>query len=52
MDLDTRIFHAINEFARSNPWLQPIVSGYANYGTVLFAGLMLAAPRSRVAALG
>lgn len=42
MDLDTRIFHAINDFARDFPWLQPIVAGYANYGTVLFALLILA----------
>lgn len=43
MNLDTRIFHAINDFARSTPWLHPFVSGYANYGTVLFAAMMLAA---------
>ena len=42
MDLDTRIFHAINDFARNTPWLHPIVAGYANYGTVLFALLILA----------
>lgn len=42
MDLDNRIFHAINEFARDTPWLHPIVSGYANYGTAVFAVLMLA----------
>jgi undecaprenyl-diphosphatase len=43
VNLDTRIFHAINDFARDTPWLHPVVSGYANYGTVLFAALMLAA---------
>lgn len=42
MNLDDRIFHAINDFARATPWLHPIVSAYANYGTVLFALLMLA----------
>ena len=42
MDLDTRIFYAINDFARSTPWLHPIVAGYANYGTILFLLLMLA----------
>ncbi|OBJ45381.1 UDP-diphosphatase [Mycolicibacterium mucogenicum] len=42
MDFDTRIFHDINDLARDTPWLQPIVSGYANYGLVLFAGLLLA----------
>lgn len=43
MDLDTRIFHAINDFARDTPWLHPVMSGYATYGTVLFALLMPAA---------
>ena len=43
MDLDTRFFYAINHFTRDTPWLRPIVLGYANYGVVLFAGLMLAA---------
>ena len=42
MDLDTRIFNAINGFARDTPWLHAVVAGYANYGTVLFAVLMLA----------
>lgn len=42
MDFDTRIFYDINDFARHTPWLQPIVSGYANYGLGLFAGLLLA----------
>ena len=42
MDLDMRIFHAINDFARNTPWLHPIVAGYANYGTILFLLLMLA----------
>lgn len=40
--LDTRIFYVVNGFARDTPWLHPLVSGYANYGTVLFALLMLA----------
>jgi undecaprenyl-diphosphatase len=60
MDLDTRIFYAIDHFACGTPWLHAVVSGYANYGTVLFALLMLAAwwiarsagdPRRMVAAL-
>ena len=42
MNLDTRIFYAINHFARDTAWLHPIVSGYAAYGTALFAVLMLA----------
>lgn len=43
MNVDTRIFYAINNFARDTSWLQPVVSGYATYGVVLFAGLLLAA---------
>ena len=42
MDLNTRIFNAINHFARDTPWLHAIVAGYANYGTALFAVLMIA----------
>ncbi|KMV18354.1 phosphatase PAP2 family protein [Mycolicibacterium septicum] len=43
MNVDTRIFYVINNFARDTPWLQPVMSGYATYGVVLFAGLLLAA---------
>lgn len=42
MTLDTRIFYAINHFARDTPWLHSAVLGYAGYGTVLFALMMLA----------
>jgi len=42
MNLDTRVFYAINHFARDTPWLHSIVLGYASYGIVFFAGLMLA----------
>ncbi|MGV1005858.1 MAG: phosphatase PAP2 family protein [Candidatus Nanopelagicales bacterium] len=42
MDLGTRIFYAINHFARDTPWLQPLVLAYATYGVALFAVLMLA----------
>lgn len=42
MNLDTRIFYAINHFARDTPWLHSAVLRYASYGTVLFAALMLA----------
>lgn len=42
MSLDTRIFYVINGFARETPWLHSVVSGYAAYGTVLFALLMVA----------
>ena len=41
MNLETRIFYAINHFARDTPWLHSVVLGYANYGIVLFALLML-----------
>ncbi|KRE33903.1 UDP-diphosphatase [Mycobacterium sp. Soil538] len=41
MDIDTRFFYAVNDFARDTPWLHPVVSGYAGYGVVLFAGLLL-----------
>lgn len=42
MDLDTRIFYCINNFARDTPWLHPVVAGYANDGVALFASLLLA----------
>ena len=42
MDLGTRIFYAINHFARDTPWLHSTVAGYAGYGIVLFAALMVA----------
>jgi hypothetical protein len=42
VNLNTRIFYDINHFARDTPWLQPIVSGFAAYGVVLFAVLLLA----------
>jgi undecaprenyl-diphosphatase len=41
MNLDTRIFYAVNDFARDTPWLHPVASGFAGYGVVLFAGLLL-----------
>ncbi len=43
MDLDTRVFYAVNHLARDTPWLHAIVSGYASYGIALFAVLMLTA---------
>lgn len=42
MNLDLRIFHAINGFARDTPWLQPPMAGYANNGVLLFVALLLA----------
>ncbi len=41
MTLDTRLFYAINHFARDTPWLHPVVSAYAGYGAVLFGGLLV-----------
>lgn len=41
MTADTRIFYVINHFARDTPWLYAIVSGYAAYGVVLFAALLV-----------
>ncbi|PPJ00893.1 phosphatase PAP2 family protein [Nocardia nova] len=42
MSVDTRIFYDVNDFARDTPWLHAIVSGYADYGVVLFALLLTA----------
>ncbi|MCU1695309.1 MAG: rane-associated phospholipid phosphatase [Mycobacterium sp.] len=41
-DPDPRWFPLINEFARDTPWLHPIMIGYADYGIVVFAALLLA----------
>jgi len=40
--VDEHLFTIINQFARATPWLHTIVSGYAAYGVVVFAGLLLA----------
>lgn len=42
MNLDTRIFYVINDFARDTPWLQPLLAAYANDGVLLFVVLLLA----------
>lgn len=42
MNLDLRIFHVINDFARDTPWLQPLLAAYANDGVLLFFMLLLA----------
>ena len=34
-------FGAVNDFARSTPWLHTPARLYAEYGVVLFAGLLL-----------
>ncbi len=42
MNLDTRIFYVINDFARDTPWLQPLLAAYANDGVLLFVVLLFA----------
>jgi membrane-associated phospholipid phosphatase len=42
MNLDTRIFYVINDFARDTPWLQPLLTAYADDGVLLFVVLLLA----------
>src|SRR4051812_27883971 len=41
--LDDRLLTEVNDLARHTGWLHGAVLGYATYGLVLFAGLMLAA---------
>jgi hypothetical protein len=43
VNVDTRLFQMINDVAKATPWLHGIVLGYADYGIVVFAALMLAA---------
>ncbi|MFD2765405.1 phosphatase PAP2 family protein [Micromonospora eburnea] len=40
--MNTRLFLEINELARATPWLHAPLAGYAAYGVVLFAVLLLA----------
>jgi undecaprenyl-diphosphatase len=42
MNPDTALLLSINELARATGWLHPVVLGYASYGVVVFAALMLA----------
>ncbi|MGX9672819.1 phosphatase PAP2 family protein [Mycobacterium sp. HM-7] len=42
MNLDLRIFHSINDFARDTPWLHPLMAAYANDGLLVFLVLLLA----------
>ena len=39
---DRQWFLAINGFARHTGWLHPVMTAYADYGIVVFAGLILA----------
>jgi membrane-associated phospholipid phosphatase len=36
------LFQQVNELARATPWLHPVAVGYAGYGLVVFAGLLVA----------
>lgn len=38
---DRAVFLHVNAWARDTSWLHPVISGYAKYGVVLFAGLLL-----------
>ncbi|MGW4593268.1 phosphatase PAP2 family protein [Amycolatopsis thermoflava] len=40
--MNTQLFLLINDFARGTPWLHAVVAGYAAYGLVMFAALMVA----------
>jgi membrane-associated phospholipid phosphatase len=42
MNPDTALLFSINDLARATGWLHPVVLGYASYGVVVFAGLLLA----------
>ncbi|SCG68417.1 phosphatase PAP2 family protein [Micromonospora inositola] len=40
--MDVGLFDEVNRFAMATPWLHAAVTGYAAYGVLLFAALMLA----------
>lgn len=40
--IDDRLLFDVNDVARSTPWLHGVLNGYAKYGVVLFAVLLLA----------
>ncbi|MGC1214257.1 MAG: phosphatase PAP2 family protein [Micromonospora sp.] len=40
--MDAGLFDEVNRFAVATPWLHALLTGYAAYGVVLFAALMLA----------
>jgi membrane-associated phospholipid phosphatase len=40
--VNDRLFGQVNDFARATPWLHGAMVGYASYGVVLFAVLLLA----------
>ena len=50
-DINQTLFGHVNDLARHTPWLNGVGAGYANYGVVLFAALVvLAVWRARHAA--
>ena len=44
-------FEQVNQFAKATPWLHGLVSAYAAYGLVLFAGLLLYTTRAGILVL-
>jgi undecaprenyl-diphosphatase len=40
--MDTNWLYAVNRFARATGWAHPLLVGYANYGVMAFAALLLA----------
>ena len=40
--MDDRLFGVVHRFAGATPWLHTVVGGYASYGVVVFAVLLLA----------
>ncbi|WP_323097535.1 phosphatase PAP2 family protein [Intrasporangium sp. YIM S08009] len=57
MDPNQQLFSQVNDLARHTPWLHGIVAGYAGYGVLVFAALVLLvvwqarhAPHARLAA--
>jgi membrane-associated phospholipid phosphatase len=40
--MNEQLFADVNEFARATSWMHPVMLGYAQYGVVLFALLLLA----------
>lgn len=39
--INRQAFGAVNAFAQRTGWLHPVLAGYANYGVMLFAALLL-----------
>jgi undecaprenyl-diphosphatase len=39
--MDEQVFQSVNRFARGTPWLHGLVLGYATYGVIVFAALLV-----------